>query len=168
MIGNPYAGRMSRHRPPLVVRRSAYRLGYELLRAYSLLRHPSLTGVKCVITDGGRVLLVRHTYGPPGWGLPGGLLHSGEDPASAARRELAEELGVKVGELGRLGEIEVAIDGRRDTVHCFHVDLRGGEIHTEAAEIAQACFYERDRLPRPLSPYTEAIVARLRPTGHQA
>jgi len=39
-----------------------------------------------------RVLLVdHHTYG---WSCPGGHVESGEDPASAAARELAEETGL--------------------------------------------------------------------------
>src|SRR5579875_3194620 len=105
----------------LIARRGAYQIGYELLRAYSLIRHPSLTGVKCVLRDGERVLLVRHTYGRPGWSLPGGLL-------------------------GR-GEIEVAVDGRRDRVHCFGGEASAEAIRPNAAEIAEARWWPPDRLP---------------------
>ena len=46
-------------------------------------------GAALVIFDSaGRVLLVHHTYGPLNWELPGGVAEPGEDPASAARREL--------------------------------------------------------------------------------
>ncbi len=52
-----------------------------------------------------RVLLI-HARDPedPGhhwWELPGGGLNEGEDLADAARRELAEESGILLGELGR-------------------------------------------------------------------
>ena len=40
-----------------------------------------------------RVLLVRHSYGPPVWALPGGGLGRNEDPGVAAAREFREELG---------------------------------------------------------------------------
>ena len=44
----------------------------------------------------GRVLLMRYDDGPPNgihWSTPGGGLNPGEDYASGARRELAEETG---------------------------------------------------------------------------
>lgn len=37
--------------------------------------------------------------------LPGGKLEPGESAADAARREIAEEIGVEVGELTLLGEL---------------------------------------------------------------
>ncbi len=53
-------------------------------------------GVVAVIPDDqGRVLVVHHTYRRPAWGLPGGLLGYGEQPAAALSRELHEELGVR-------------------------------------------------------------------------
>lgn len=41
----------------------------------------------------GRILLLSRVYGP-GWVLPGGIVEAGESPASAFRREVAEELGL--------------------------------------------------------------------------
>jgi 8-oxo-dGTP pyrophosphatase MutT (NUDIX family) len=41
----------------------------------------------------GRVLLVRPIY-KDSWEIPGGCVESGESPAAACRRELAEELGL--------------------------------------------------------------------------
>ncbi|MCK9894397.1 NUDIX hydrolase [Frankia sp. AgB32] len=43
--------------------------------------------------DGANVLLVRPTY-RPGWDLPGGVVEQDESPYAAARREVAEELGL--------------------------------------------------------------------------
>jgi 8-oxo-dGTP pyrophosphatase MutT (NUDIX family) len=42
-----------------------------------------------------RVLLVDPTY-KPGWEFPGGIVERGESPARAARREVAEELGIEL------------------------------------------------------------------------
>ena len=51
------------------------RIAYAGLRTYWFLAPaPSVVGVKCVLTDGDDVLLVRHTYGTPRLG-----------PARAAR-----------------------------------------------------------------------------------
>ena len=53
-----------------------------------------------VATDGaGRVLLLRHVFRGGGWGLPGGFLEAGEQPAEAARRELREETGLELEDL---------------------------------------------------------------------
>ncbi|MFC7841663.1 NUDIX hydrolase [Streptomyces sp. NPDC057382] len=44
-----------------------------------------------------RMLLLRYAAGQPGagmWGLPGGMLDHGEDPVTAARREVHEETGL--------------------------------------------------------------------------
>lgn len=48
-----------------------------------------------------RVLLVDPTY-KPGWEFPGGVVERGEAPARAAMREVAEELGIELGEVPRL------------------------------------------------------------------
>lgn len=54
-----------------------------------------------VIRSGqGAVMLVRRAYGARGWGVPGGIMESGESPMAACRRELKEELGVKARILG--------------------------------------------------------------------
>jgi ADP-ribose pyrophosphatase YjhB (NUDIX family) len=53
--------------------------------------------VGAVFNEQGQVLLVKHVFRPfyP-WGLPGGWLERGEDPALAVRRECEEELGLRV------------------------------------------------------------------------
>lgn len=54
-----------------------------------------------VMTDrDGRILLCRTTF-KKDWELPGGIVEPGESPALAARREVAEEIGIDV-TLGRL------------------------------------------------------------------
>jgi 8-oxo-dGTP pyrophosphatase MutT (NUDIX family) len=46
------------------------------------------------IDRSGRVLVVKPTY-KPGWELPGGSVEDGESPATAATREVDEELGLR-------------------------------------------------------------------------
>lgn len=48
-----------------------------------------------------RVLLVDPTY-KPGWEFPGGVVESGEPPARAGMREVAEELGLELSDVPRL------------------------------------------------------------------
>ncbi len=58
-----------------------------------------------VLPDGRIVLLRnwRHAVGTWSWEVPKGFIDEGEDPAAAARRELAEETGL-AGDLVPLGE----------------------------------------------------------------
>ena len=58
--------------------------------------------VGVVFDDGGRVLLVEHVFRTDfPWGLPGGWIERGEDPRQTVRREIEEELGMRV-EVGPL------------------------------------------------------------------
>lgn len=58
-------------------------------------------GAGVLITDErGRALLVEPTY-KPYWEIPGGTVEADESPHAAARRELAEELGLRLA-VGRM------------------------------------------------------------------
>jgi 8-oxo-dGTP diphosphatase len=71
---------------------------------------------------GPALLLVRLSY-RSGWHLPGGGMRRGETPEAAARRELAEEIGLTISALMPAGVTSGIWDGRRDRVHFFEVRL---------------------------------------------
>lgn len=64
-------------------------------------------------TRDGRVLTVRKR-GTVMFMLPGGKLEPGESPADAARREVAEEVGLGVADLELLGEFTAAAANEPD------------------------------------------------------
>src|SRR5262245_31548220 len=69
--------------------------GYEIRR--SIIRHPG-SAVVLAVDARKRILLVRQYRLPAGkalWELPAGKLDPGENPLTAARRELAEETGYR-------------------------------------------------------------------------
>jgi 8-oxo-dGTP pyrophosphatase MutT (NUDIX family) len=144
---------------PVRVRRPAYRVAYWGLRAYWFIRRPVLHGVKCAVLDGDRVLLVRHTYGPRHWDLPGGTMRRGEPPINAARREMAEELGITILDWHALGELHVTAYAKRDTLHCFHAELGGRTISIDRGELDTASWFDRQALPDGIGPYVEPILA---------
>jgi len=90
-----------------------------------------------VVWRDGRILITRRP--PEGllgglWEFPGGKVEPGEDPPAAARRELAEELGVEI-EVGEpLGTVEHAYSHFRITLHAFHARLVCGEPRPRAAD----------------------------------
>ena len=56
-----------------------------------------------VLNERGQLLLCHHTYRREfPWGMPGGDINPGEDPADAVRRELWEETGFRAAEVDLL------------------------------------------------------------------
>ncbi|HEU4651457.1 MAG TPA: NUDIX domain-containing protein, partial [Croceibacterium sp.] len=67
------------HLIPAPLHRSLYRLAYRTRRAWWRVRRPRHSSVIVMaFDDHGRVLLVRHSYGPRVWSLPGGGFGRGE------------------------------------------------------------------------------------------
>jgi len=141
-------------------RRLAYRSAYALLRVYWFALRPPLSGVKCLLTDGDRVLLVRHTYGPRDWEIPGGGFKHDEDPASAARRETHEELGVWIEDWLDLGELPATMNHRAGALHCFQASVREPPIRIDPGELAVAKWFPRHELPPDVGRYVEPILDR--------
>ena len=149
---------MRRLRDPLL--RLGFRAGYRALRVWWLVTRPTKHGVKCVLTRGGDVLLVRHTYGDTErWELPGGGIKRREEPLAAARREIQEELGIEVRNWAMLGDLFERIDGKRDRLWCFSAELSDREIAIDRAELSEAAWFPRDDLPARTAKYVARIVA---------
>jgi ADP-ribose pyrophosphatase YjhB (NUDIX family) len=142
------------------LRRLGYRCAYLLLWGYRVVVRPEVSGVKCVLTDGDHVLLVRHTYGPREWDLPGGGIKRGEGPATAARREMREELGVEIDDLRDAGEVVATLNRSRATVYCFAAELRAPEITIDRGEIAAARWFPGNDLPPRVGRLTLPVLRR--------
>ena len=140
------------------LRRWGYRAAYLGLRGYWFIARPETHGVKCVLTDGDGVLLVRHTYGSRAWDLPGGGGKGGEALDATARREIKEELGIDIADWRPLGQIQVAIDHRRDVVHCFQAEVHAPALRIDRGELSDARWFKRSELPA-VGPYTRRILA---------
>ena len=74
--------------------------------------------------------MVRHCYGDRQvWHVPGGgYWPRWETAEQAARREIREELGLRIGALTRLGEYRTDKLGNRDTAQIFSATVRDAAI----------------------------------------
>jgi ADP-ribose pyrophosphatase len=78
--------------------------------------------VAIVAIWGKKVLLekqYRHAAGKVMWEIPAGTLEEGEDPRSAAARELEEETGFSPRELEKLSHFFVAVGYSTEVIHLY-------------------------------------------------
>ena len=81
-----------------------------------------------VLLNRHRVFMLRRSRTPPlpnRWELPGGKVELGEEPEAALRRELKEELGLKVGRLVLFRSYSHVYDLPDGPVHYVLVAYRG-------------------------------------------
>jgi 8-oxo-dGTP pyrophosphatase MutT (NUDIX family) len=145
---------------PPVLLRLVYRVAYRVLATIWRVLGRAPGGVKCVILRGDDVLLVRHTYGPKRWELPGGARHLGEDLADTARRETREEVGADLTDWTSLGTYEGRIGRAKVTLHPFLTRVEELEPRRDEVEIAQARFFPVESLPVPIGKDVPILVGR--------
>jgi 8-oxo-dGTP pyrophosphatase MutT (NUDIX family) len=147
---------------PLALRRRAYRVANHVLHAWWFVRRPDHHGVKCVLTDKDRVLLVRHTYGRRRWDLPGGSVRRSEVAQEAASREMEEELGIRVEHWYHVCDLLTFPYGCHDTLHCFQAEVNDPALKLNEAELYAARWFPDRELPAELGRHVQPILARSR------
>ena len=143
---------------PIPLRRLAYRCAYAVLWAYRSVAKPALHGVKCVLVDSDRILLVRHSYGPREWDFPGGGLKRDEAPLTAARREIQEELGVDIDDWLAIGDVLARFQRTKSTMYCFRAELHDPQIMLDRGELLAARWFALDELPPNLAGHVAPIL----------
>ncbi len=113
-----------------------------------------------VLTNGGRVLLVRRVNEPyrGRWTLPAGFVDAGEDPRRAAERECLEETGLTV----RAGRVMDVIAGREhprgaDFVIVFEAQVLSGSV-AAGDDADRAEWFELTALPPLAFRATEEVM----------
>lgn len=140
------------------------RLGVKLL----IPRH-HVGAVGVVFNEAGQVLLVKHVFRRYPWGLPGGWIERGEDPAETVRREIGEELGLQVS-VGRillceLQGIETGVPSSLGLAYRCHLadDVPAAQSNLNQAhlgyELLSFEWVDPDQVDKPLTPLERRAIA---------
>lgn len=143
---------------PAALHRALLGVAHKVRHRWRKWRKTPIAGVSVIVTNAaGEVMLLKHSYGPKAWGLPGGGMAPGEDPEDCAKRELYEEVGLKAEALEPLGVLEETLSGSPHTAHLFTVQVTDAP-KPDGREILEARFFPEDAMPRLL---TQNAVKRL-------
>jgi 8-oxo-dGTP diphosphatase len=143
---------------PIPLRRAAYRCAYALLRLYWYIVQPQVRGALALLIHGDQLLLIRNTYGRPGWTLPGGMMKRSEEPVVAMQREIHEEVGITPEVWQHVGTFTGRQAYRRDTIYIFVAQVPSPTIQIDPGEILDARWFPLTDLP-PLSTYAQQALA---------
>ncbi len=123
---------------------------------------PSFTvGAICVIErSDGAVLLVHQSY-RNSWGIPGGLLKRGESAEDAARREVLEEVGLRIELVGEPAVVVEPTPHRVDVVYRARpADGEDPELaEPRSPEIVDAAWFSPDAFPDLQAETSAALIA---------
>ncbi len=131
---------------------------------------PRTRGVKVMLFNtNGELILIRNAYGRSDlFVLPGGGIRPFENPATAAAREVKEELGFEITELKFRSQHSTSAEGKRDEIHLFE-GLVNGEPQMDDFELEDARFVGLQNLPSATSPATrrriEEYLGERKPSG---
>lgn len=135
---------------PTSLHRYILNVAHRIRHRWRKFRKIPIAGVSVLITNqAGDLLLLRHSYGPPVWALPGGGMKAGEDPLLCAKREVFEELGIELDTLDALGVLEEQLSGSPHSAHLF-LAVSEEEPKPDQREIIEARFFALDALPENL------------------
>src|ERR1044072_156424 len=118
----------------------------------------AVTAGAVVIDERGRVLLLKHVFrAGSGWGIPGGFIEKGEQPEDGVRRELEEEIGL------RLAQVELAFVRTLKRPHQVEIIFRcrpQGEFAPRSVEIRSAEWFALEALPSGIDRDQRRIIER--------
>jgi len=148
------------HLIPAPLHRALYRIADRLRRVWWRVWRPQRRSVHIVAVDErGRVLLARHSYGPPVWALLGGGLGRREDPEQAMRREMREELGCELTGMQLVDSATETDSGSQDERYLFVAGIAGTPA-PDLREIVEIGWFDPAALPGNASRHVPPAIAR--------
>ncbi len=128
----------------------------------------AITAAAILVDPQGQVLLVKHSYGPLNWEVPGGAAEPDETPTETAVREVVEETGLRVSAERLTGVYYEHQPAGREVLHFVFQCRLADETaipQPSSGEITACRYWAPEVLPRPISDFT---VRRIRDALAQA
>ena len=121
-------------------------------------------GVRVILRNGNKILLVKHPY-DDFWVFPGGGVRCNENPVVAGAREVLEETGYSIiGDMKMLGEYINKSSGKNDIVTVFVAEkfmkAETKQKLLDKIEIEKCQWFDMDKLPE-ISSATEKRINEL-------
>jgi 8-oxo-dGTP diphosphatase len=110
-----------------------------------------------ILNSHGHVLLVKHSYGPLNWELPGGAAERDESRTETSLREVLEETGLRVSAERLTGVYYERHGPGREAVHFVFLCRIVDEVATprpDLDEVMACAYWPPETLPRPISDFT--------------
>ena len=114
-----------------------------------------------MIECNGKFLLERLGYAHKKFTIPGGGVKKNETLEDATRREVFEEVGVRVGELRKISEYFNTRQYKRDTVTVFYTKVENPEFKVDGIEVTEAGWFGLNELPEDRVPRVDKLLAML-------
>ena len=118
-----------------------------IFKLYCFIFRPTLKGVKCIIENNGKFLLVKINYAHHKWIIPGGGVDKDETSLQAVIRETKEEVGLDVKNLIYIGSYVSKKNYANNIVEIFFCNSDIIETKIDPIEIERAEWFERSNFP---------------------
>jgi len=116
----------------------------------------TVSAAAVITNEKGQVLLLNHILRPvSGWGIPGGFIDFGEQPEQTVRREIREEAGI---ELADVGLHRVRTLGRH--IEVIYTARGVGDPKVSSREITELGWFDIDKMPPEMSIDQQFLVRR--------
>jgi 8-oxo-dGTP pyrophosphatase MutT (NUDIX family) len=129
-----------------------YKFGIYLIRFYWFIFRPNGYGVKCIVErSDGKILFIKNTYGKGNWNLPGGRIDRGESSEEAVRREVLEEVGIRLDSVTKIGSFISRLEYKKDHIDVFRGIVKTDIIRIQESEISEYVWADKINPPQPIS-----------------
>jgi ADP-ribose pyrophosphatase YjhB (NUDIX family) len=130
---------------------------------YWYLFKPNTLGVKCLIINGDKVLLIKNSYQKNLWTIPGGRVNKNKTLENAVAREVLEEVGILVNfkNLNRVLEYRSEVEFKKDNLTCFVFMTANTFFKVDNVEVVEAAWFDKNELPENISKYVKMILNKI-------
>ncbi|MFA5010045.1 MAG: NUDIX domain-containing protein [Patescibacteria group bacterium] len=120
----------------------------KLREIWWFIARPTTQGVKAIIINNDKFLMVRLSYFPNTWTFPGGGINKNESPKEAIVRECEEETGITLNSPKLIKTFQFTHEYKKDTVYVFQARTQTDTLDPNSKEIIEAKWFNKNQLPK--------------------